>query len=130
MKQHEKNALQIVDFLSKQPKVKKIYFPGLPTHPGSEIAKLQMSGFSGMVSFEVDGGKDYVKKIVESTKLFSLAESLGGVESLIGQPATMTHVGIPQEQKEKLGITDSLIRISVGIEDADDLIEDIQQAIG
>lgn len=130
MKKHEENAMAIAEFLSKHPKVKKVNYPGLKSHPQYELAKKQMKGFGGMISFEVNGGRDLVKKVVESTKIFALAESLGGVESLIGHPMTMTHAEVPQEMKDKLGITESLIRISVGIEDTDDLIEDLKQALG
>ncbi len=130
MRKHEENAMKIAEFLEKHPKVKKVNYPGLKSHSQHELAKKQMSGFGGMISFEVNGGKDLVKKIVESTKLFALAESLGGVESLIGHPVTMTHAEVPQEHKDKLGITESLIRISVGIEDSKDLIEDLKQALG
>lgn len=130
MRKHEENAMKIAEFLEKHPKIKKVNYPGLKSHPQHDLAKKQMSGFGGMISFEVNGGKDLVKKIVESTKLFALAESLGGVESLIGHPVTMTHAEVPQEHKDKLGITESLIRISVGIEDSNDLIEDLKQALG
>ena len=130
MRKHEENAQKIAEFLEKHPKIKKVNYPGLKSHPQHDLAKKQMSGFGGMISFEINGGKDFAKKIVESTELFALAESLGGVESLIGHPDTMTHVGVPQEQKDMLGITDSLVRISVGIEDTNDLINDLKQALG
>jgi O-succinylhomoserine (thiol)-lyase len=129
MKKHEENAQKIAEFLSSHPKIKKVNYPGLKSHPQHELAKKQMTGFGGMISFEVDGGKDLVKKIVESTKIFALAESLGGVESLIGHPDTMTHADVPPEKKKKLGITENLIRISVGIEDTNDLINDLKQAL-
>ena len=129
MKKHEENAKAISEFLEKHPKVKKVNYPGLKSHPQHELAKKQMTGFGGMISFEVQGGKDFAKKVVESTKLFQLAESLGGVESLIGHPVTMTHVGVPKEQIDKIGISESLIRISVGIEDVKDLINDFVQAL-
>ena len=129
MKKHEENAMKIAEFLEEHPKIKKVNYPGLKSHPQHELAKNQMSGFSGMVSFEINGQKELAKKIVESTKIFQLAESLGGVESLIGFPTMMTHVGVPKEMKEELGITDSLIRISVGIEDTNDLINDLKQAL-
>ena len=129
MKKHEENAIKIAEFLEKHPKVKKVNYPGLKSHPQHELAKKQMSGFGGMISFEIHGGKDFAKKVVESTKLFALAESLGGVESLIGHPATMTHAAVPAEQREKLGIIDSLIRISVGIEGTSDLIADLEKAL-
>lgn len=129
MKKHEENAMKIAEFLEKHPKVKKVNYPGLKSHPQYNLAKKQMTGFGGMISFEVNGGRNLAKKIVESTKLFALAESLGGVESLIGHPVTMTHAEIPEEQKKLLGINESLIRISVGIEDAKDLINDLRQAL-
>lgn len=129
MKKHEENAIKIAEFLEKHPKVKKVNYPGLKSHSQHELAKRQMSGFGGMISFEINGGYDFAKKVVESTKIFALAESLGGVESLIGHPVTMTHVGVPKEQREKIGITDNLIRISVGIEHVDDLIKDLKQAL-
>lgn len=129
MKKHEENAIKIAEFLEKHPKIKKVNYPGLKSHPQHELAKKQMTGFGGMISFEVDGGKSFAKKVVESTKLFALAESLGGVESLIGHPATMTHAEVSQEHKEKLGIGDNLIRISVGIEDIKDLIVDLKHAL-
>ena len=144
MKKHEENAKQVAEFLEKHPNVKKVNYPGLKSHPQHELAKKQMSGFGGMISFEVtakgrhpeersDEGSNnnfqFAKKVIESTKIFALAESLGGVESLIGHPVTMTHVDVPQEQRNKLGITESLIRISVGIEGTDDLINDLKQAL-
>ena len=129
MKKHEENAQKIAEFLEKHSKVKSVNYPGLKSHPQHALAKKQMTGFSGMVSFEVNGGKETVKKIVESTKLFSLAESLGGVESLINYPTMMTHVGLPKDVKDKLGINESLIRLSVGIEDVEDLINDLGQAL-
>ena len=129
MKKHEENAMKIAEFLEKHPKVKKINYPGLKSHPQHELAKKQMSGFGGMISFEVNGDREATKKIVESTKLFALAESLGGVESLINHPFTMTHVGVPAEHKARLGIVENLIRLSVGIEDTNDLIEDLKKAL-
>lgn len=128
MKKHEENALQIAEFLEKNPKVKAVNYPGLKSHPQHELAKKQMHGFGGMISFDV-GSRDVAKKIVESTKLFSLAESLGGVESLIGHPVTMTHAAVAPDIRAKLGITDGLIRISVGIENTNDLINDLKQAL-
>ena len=129
MKKHEENAIKIAEFLDHHKKVKSVNYPGLKSHPQYELAKKQMSGFGGMISFEINGGKNVAKKVIESTKIFSLAESLGGVESLIGYPLTMTHAGIPDEHKKALGITESLIRISVGIEDVEDLIKDLRQAL-
>lgn len=128
MKKHEENAIKIAEFLSNHPKVKKVNYPGLKSHPQYELAKKQMSGFGGMISFEV-ASRDVVNKVVESTKIFSLAESLGGVESLISHPETMTHAAVSKEVRDKLGIKESLIRISVGIENVNDLIEDLKQAL-
>ncbi|MFN8672983.1 MAG: cystathionine gamma-synthase [Candidatus Sericytochromatia bacterium] len=128
MREHEKNAKAIAKFLSEHPKIEKVNYPGLESHPQYELAKRQMTGFGGMISFEVKGGLDAGKIVATNTKLFSLAESLGGVESLIGHPATMTHAAIPKEEREKVGLKDGLIRISVGIEDEKDLIADLTQA--
>jgi len=125
-----KNARKIAKFLKQQPQVKKVYYPGFKDHPGHEVAKAQMLDFGGMVSFSLK--KDTLAnatKILSNTKLFTLAESLGGVESLIGHPATMTHASIPQKERLKVGLTDSLIRLSVGVEDVQDLIEDLGKAI-
>jgi cystathionine gamma-synthase/cystathionine gamma-lyase len=129
MKEHNKNAIAIANFLANHEKISKVNYPGLETHPQHELAKKQMSGFGGMISFEVKGGIEAGIKVATSTKLFSLAESLGGVESLIGHPATMTHAAIPKEKREKIGLSDGLIRISVGIEDEKDLIEDLSLAL-
>ncbi len=129
MKQHEENAIAIAQFLVQHPKVEKVIYPGLESHPQHLLAKKQMSGFGGMISFTIRGGLAESKKILEETKLFTLAESLGGVESLIEHPAIMTHASVPVENRQKLGITDNLIRISVGIEDAKDLIADLNQAL-
>ena len=129
MKKHEENAMKIAEFLEKHPKIKKVNYPGLKSHPQHDLAKKQMSGFGGMISFEVNGDKEATKKIIESTKLFALAESLGGVESLINHPFTMTHVGVPLEHKARLGIVENLIRLSVGIENTNDLIEDLKKAL-
>lgn len=129
MKQHEENAQKVVEFLRINKKVKKIYYPGLTTHPGHEIAKRQMSGFAGMVSFELIGDLKKSVKFLESLKIIAIAESLGVVESLIEHPASMTHASIPKEDREKIGLSDTLIRLSVGIEDAEDIIADIDQAL-
>lgn len=129
MKKHEESAMKIAEFLEKHPKVKKVHYPGLKSHPQHELAKKQMTGFGGMISIEINGDKVATKKVIESTKLFSLAESLGGVESLVNHPFTMTHVGVPAEHKARLGIVENLIRLSVGIEDTNDLIEDLKQAL-
>lgn len=129
MKEHEANARKIVDWLTQQPVVKKVYYPGLANHPGHEIHKRQARGFGGMISFDVGAG-GLAGEMLKRMKLFTLAESLGAVESLIEIPALMTHASIPHEHRAALGITDGLIRISVGIEDADDLIADLAQAMG
>ena len=124
------NAAVIAEFLNNHPKIDKVFYPGLAHHPTHDIAKKQMRMFGGMVSFDLKGGNfDDAKKILTGTRLFSLAESLGGVESLIGHPASMTHASIPKEQRLKVGLTDSLIRLSVGIEDVDDLIADLSNAL-
>jgi cystathionine beta-lyase/cystathionine gamma-synthase len=125
------NALKIAHFLKANPKVSKVYYPGLPEHPNHSIASQQMRDFGGMVSFDLhDDRPENALAILSNTHLFTLAESLGGVESLIGHPASMTHASIPKEERLKVGLTDSLIRLSVGIEDVDDLIEDLQKALG
>ncbi|MEJ7820086.1 MAG: cystathionine gamma-synthase [Rubrobacteraceae bacterium] len=129
MRQHEQNALAVARFLEGHPQVATVNYPGLPSHPQHDLAKKQMSGFSGMVSFTLKGGTEAAYAAVQKTRLFSFAESLGGVESLITHPATMTHAAIPKEQREARGVTDGLMRLSVGIEDADDLIADLEQAI-
>jgi cystathionine beta-lyase/cystathionine gamma-synthase len=131
MQRHCENGEKIAHFLRKHPKVARVYWCGFEDHPNYDIAKKQMRGFGGMMSFELkDGSMDAVKKVMTSTKIFALAESLGGVESLINHPATMTHASIPREERIKNGLSDSLIRLSVGIEDVDDLIEDLNNAIG
>jgi cystathionine gamma-lyase len=129
MRQHEENALAVARFLQDHPKVDRVYYPGLPSHPQHELAKKQMSGFSGMVSFTLEGGTEAAYAAMKRTKLFHLAESLGGVESLLTHPATMTHAAIPKEQREARGVTDGLMRLSVGIEDGDDLVADLESAI-
>lgn len=129
MERHCENALQIARFLLQHPKVLKVYYPGLESHKGHTLAKKQMRAFGGMISFELADGFEAAKKMASQMKIFSLAESLGGVESLIGHPATMTHAAIPREERLKRGLTDGLIRLSVGIEDAEDLISDLSQAL-
>lgn len=131
MQRHCENANEIANYLKNHPKIEKVYWPGLEDHPNHSIAKAQMKDFGGMLSF-VTKGADYdaAIKIVEKLKLFTLAESLGGVESLAGHPASMTHASIPKELREKSGVVDALIRLSVGIEDVRDLIADLEQAIG
>ncbi len=128
MEEHEVNTKKIVDFLLQHPKVSKVYYPGLESHPNHEIAKAQASGFGGMVSFDV-GSEANADRLLTNTKYFTLAESLGAVESLISVPARMTHASIPKDRRDELGITDGLVRISVGLEDVEDLIEDIDQAL-
>jgi cystathionine beta-lyase/cystathionine gamma-synthase len=131
MKAHCENGKIIANWLRNHPKVAKVYWPGFEDHPGHAIAKKQMRDFGGMISFELKNDSvDEAKRVLSSTHLFSLAESLGGVESLINHPASMTHASIPREERIKNGLSDSLIRLSVGIEDADDLIEDLKMAIG
>ena len=131
MQRHCENGEKISQWLRNHSKIGKVYWPGFEDHPGYAIAKKQMRGFGGMLSFTLkDDSVENAMRVLSSTKLFSLAESLGGVESLINHPASMTHASIPKEERIKNGLTDSLIRLSVGIEDADDLIEDLEQAIG
>jgi cystathionine gamma-lyase len=131
MQRHCENGIQIANFLRKHLKVGKVYWCGFEDHPNFAIAKKQMRGFGGMMSFELKNDSvEEAKRVLSSTKLFSLAESLGGVESLINHPASMTHASIPREERIKNGLSDSLIRLSVGIEDVEDLIEDLNQAIG
>jgi cystathionine gamma-lyase len=129
MRQHEENATMVARFLAEHPRVEKVYYPGLPSHPDYELAKRQMSGFGGMVSFQFKGVYADVDKLVRRFKVFSLAESLGGVESLVCHPVSMTHGSIPKEFRESRGLTDTLLRLSVGIEDAEDLLADLQQAL-
>ena len=129
MQAHDRNGRQVAAFLAEHPKVEKIYYPGLESHAQHELAKRQQKGFGGMVAFET-GSLENAKRVLESVKLCILGESLGGVESLISHPATMTHAAIPAETREKLGITDGLVRISVGIEDVEDIIADLDQALG
>lgn len=129
MEQHERNARAVVDFLAKHKKVKRIYYPGLVAHPGYEIAKKQMSGFGGMLSFELRGGYKQAVKFLESLKVIMIAESLGAVESLIEHPASMTHASVSKAEREKIGLTDTLIRLSVGLEDVEDLLDDLRQAL-
>jgi cystathionine gamma-lyase len=131
MQRHCENGLAVAEYLSKHPKVDKVYFPGMPSHKNHQIAKSQMKAFGGMLSFTLksDNISDAVK-FLENVKIFCLAESLGGVESLCGHPATMTHASIPKAEREKAGLKDSLIRLSVGVEDIEDILEDLRQAIG
>lgn len=130
MQRHCENGKKIANFLTQHPKVENVYWPGLTSHPNHDVAKSQMKGFGGMISFTLAGDSlEMAKKIVSKTELFTLAESLGGVESLIGHPSTMTHASIPREERIKSGVVDSLIRLSVGIEDVTDLIDDLTKAL-
>jgi len=127
MKQHEENGRAVADYLSRQPKAKKVFYPGLPSHPQHALAKRQMNGFGAMISFEL-GSKENAAKFLNRVQLCSLGESLGGVETLISHPETMTHASVPVADRQRLGITPGLVRISVGIEDVDDLIADLENA--
>jgi cystathionine beta-lyase len=130
MQRHCENGEKIARFLVEHPAIDKVYWPGFETHPNHHVAKAQMRGFGGMISFTLKGNQlDDALNLVKKVEIFALAESLGGVESLIGHPATMTHASIPKEVREKSGVVDSLIRLSVGVEDAEDLIADLQQAL-
>jgi cystathionine beta-lyase/cystathionine gamma-synthase len=129
MKQHELNALQVARFLKNQPNVLEVFFPGLETHPGYEIAKKQMTGFGGVVSFKLKGGLQECNTFFKKLKIFQLADSLGGIESLANYSALMTHDYFPMELREKIGVTDNLIRLSVGIENIEDLIQDLKNAL-
>jgi cystathionine beta-lyase/cystathionine gamma-synthase len=128
MKQHNENAIIIAGFLQKYSNVKAVHYPGLPDHPQHELAKQQMSGFGGMLSFDL-GSLEKATKFLNSLKIFTTAESLGGVESLAAHPVTMTHASVPKEERDRLGITDGLVRLSVGIEDIEDLIDDLKMAL-
>ena len=127
MERHNENARTISEFLSKQPKVEKVNYPGLPDHPQRSIIKRQMRGNGGMLSFQLKGSFNQCKKLLNSLRIFTVAESLGGVESLIEHPASMTHASVPRERRTKLGISDDLIRVSVGIEDVEDLVQDLNR---
>lgn len=129
MEAHDRNGRMVANFLTEHPNVKHVYYPGLASHPQHELAKRQQKGFGGMVAFET-GSLDNAKTVLENVRLCILGESLGGVESLISHPASMTHASVPRETRDKLGITDGLVRISVGIEDAEDIIEDLDRALG
>jgi cystathionine gamma-lyase len=129
MQAHESNARAIANHLARHPAVHQVFYPGLPDHPGHAIHAKQASGFGGIISFRVKGGLEKARAVCSATRIFFLAESLGGVESLIEHPAIMTHASVPPENRGRLGITDDLIRLSVGIEHQDDLIEDLEQAL-
>ncbi len=128
MEAHNRNGQRIAEYLAQHDGVEAVHYPGLPSHPQHELARRQMKGFTGMISLEL-GSLERARKVVERTRLFSLAESLGGVESLIGHPAIMTHAAVPKDMRDRMGISDGLIRLSVGIEDAEDLLEDLDQAL-
>jgi cystathionine beta-lyase len=131
MQRHCENGRAIAEYLRNHPKVEKVYWPGFTDHPNYDIAKKQMKDFGGMISFVPKGGNyNDAIKIIERLRVFTLAESLGGVESLAGHPASMTHASLPKEEREKSGVVDTLIRLSVGIEDSEDLIADLDQALG
>ena len=129
MQRHQENAFKVADFLLSHPKVEKVTYPGLPSHPQHALAKKQMKGFGGMMTFVMKGGLEASRRFLKTTRIFACAESLGGVESLIEHPAIMTHASVPKENREKLGISDGLIRLSVGIEDAQDLVDDLRAAL-
>jgi cystathionine gamma-synthase/cystathionine gamma-lyase len=129
MRAHEENAMALARFLARHPKVAKVHYPGLKSHPAHAIAKKQMDGFGGMISLELKGGFPAVEKLLSRLRIFTLGESLGGVESLVSYPAGMTHASIPREERLKRGIKDNLVRLSVGIEDKADLKEDLAQAL-
>lgn len=129
MKQHQENALKLSEWLEKHPKIDRVNYPGLKSHPDYELAKKQMNGFGGMISFSLKGTLSDTKNFIESLQFFLIAESLGGVESLIEIPSLMTHASIPKLEREKIGLADNLIRVSVGIENIDDLINDMEQAL-
>ena len=128
MRQHDANGRRIAEWLAQHPKVERVYYPGLPSHPQHELACRQMKGFGGMISIEL-GSVERAKRFAEGTRIFALAESLGGVESLVGHPASMTHASVPPEMRRAMGLTDSLVRLSVGIEEVEDLIGDLEQAL-
>ena len=130
MREHEKNAMRIAEYLLEKKKVKKVYYPGLEDHFNHEVAKSQMKGFGGIVSFAIDLDREGIRRFLSNLKYIALGESLGGVESLIEVPSLMTHASVPREVREQMGIMDNLVRFSVGIEDVDDLIEDLENAFG
>jgi cystathionine gamma-synthase len=129
MKEHERNARLVAEFLDQHPGVARVYYPGLPAHPGHELAKRQQFGYGGMVSFEVNGGIQEVHQVLRRVKIFAVAESLGGVESLISHSVSMTHVSMNPELRAKAGINERVLRLSVGIEDPEDLLADLDQAL-
>ncbi|CAN5620766.1 cystathionine gamma-synthase [soil metagenome] len=128
MRAHNENGARIASWLEGRPEVERVYYPGLESHPQHELATRQMDGFTGMISLEM-GSLERARRFVEAVRIFSLAESLGGVESLIGHPAMMTHASVPEDRRQRMGLTDGLVRLSCGVEDADDLLEDLDQAL-
>ncbi len=130
MERHQENALQLARFLQYHPKVEKVNYPGLASHPQHLVAARQMSGYSGMLSFEVKGGVEAGRKLMNSLELCSLAVSLGSVDTLVEHPASMTHAVMPKEIREQLGITDGLVRVSVGVEGIEDIVADLEQGLG
>ena len=130
MSRHQSNAARVAEFLKSQPGVARVYYPGLPEHPGFDLARKQMRGFGGMVTIDLAGGESAARRMCEATELFALAESLGGVESLIGYPWSMSHAAFPAEERRRKGITEATVRLSVGIEDPDDLCADLARALG
>lgn len=130
MDQHCKNAGEVAQWLEKHPRVERVYYPGLPSHPEHQLAANQMKGFGGMVSFDLKGTPQEAVEVMERMEIFTLGESLGGVESLCAYPPKMSHASYSAEERAKIGIKDTLIRLSVGIEDIEDIIQDLQQAIG
>jgi cystathionine gamma-lyase len=129
MDRHAQNAMKVAQYLTTHPKVQKVTYPGLESHPQHALARKQMKGFGGMLTFDIKGGLEAARTFLKAVKVFACAESLGGVESLIEHPAIMTHASVPKETREKLGIADGFIRLSVGIEDAQDLTDDLGQAL-
>src|SRR5207244_5696518 len=125
---HNANAQLIAEYLASHAKVKRVHYPGLPSHPQHHLARRQMRGFGGLISCEL-GSLERARTLLNSVRLMALAESLGGVETLVSHPATMTHASVPQEMRQRIGVTDDLVRVSVGIEDVDDLKEDLEQAL-
>jgi len=128
MRQHDASGRAVAAWLTHRPEIRRVYYPGLPSHPQHELACRQMAGFGGMISFDL-GDAALAKRFVERTRIFALAESLGGVESLVGHPATMTHASVPPQMRQAMGLTDSLVRLSCGVEDVDDLLADLDQAL-
>ena len=128
MERHAENAMRLAQFLESHPMVEKVNYPGLVSHPQAEVVRRQMSGWGGMLSFEVKGGVEAGRKLMNSLKLCSLAVSLGSVDTLVEHPASMTHAVMPKDMRESLGISDGLVRVSVGIEDAEDILKDFEQA--